>query len=165
MWSVERGRPVKVAALIVNILAALAALGGMFVYALGSTFICVDVCPSVSSASQQLPVVAGVTLGPGILLSLAACILSMLYVRSQGRPVWFVLTLVTPLAVGATIVTLLLLLGGSLTPVAVSGPADVAPADRQVSVTWLTATTYAVIPLLVWPLVSLAAALTRRNAG
>jgi hypothetical protein len=155
----------KLAALILSILALLATLGGMFAYGVGAAFICFDVCPPVSSASQQLPILTAATLGPGYLLSLAAWIVGLLYIRGQGRVAWFIVLMVTPLVVVAAIVALLLIVGGSLAPVAVAGPAEVAPTDRQISVDWLTATTYAIIPLIAWPIVSLAAALTRRKAS
>ena len=149
----------RLAAILLGIFALLAIAGGIFAYWIGSAFLCVDVCPPVSFAEQQLPVLAAFTLGPGLLLSLAAWILSLLYVWSQGRTTIFIALLTTPLIVAIAGVLILLLAGGSLTPVAVSGPPEVAPADRQISSEWLDVTRYAVLPLLLWPLVSFLAAL------
>ena len=119
----------RIAAIILGVLALLASAGGIFAYWIGSAFICVDVCPPVSFASQQLPVLAAFTLGPGILLSLAAWILSLLYVRSQGRWTFFIALIVTPVAVAIAVALILYLAGGSFTPVANAGPSDVAPAN------------------------------------
>lgn len=139
----------------------LAIAGGVFVYWIGSAFICVDACPPISSANQQLPVLVAITLGPGLLLSLSAWILSLLYTRSQNRPRFFIAIIATPVAVALALALILYITGGSFTPVAVSGPLEVAPASRQISSDWLNATRYAVIPLIIWPLVSFIAALPR----
>ena len=151
----------RITAILLGGLALLAIAGGIFVYWLGSTFICVDVCPPISSANQQLPVLVAVTLGPGLLLSLAAWILSLLYTRSQNRPRFFIAIILTPVAAALAVALILYITSGSFTPIAVSGPPEVAPASRQISSDWLNATRYAVIPLIIWPLVSFIAALPR----
>ncbi len=147
-------------AIILSALAVFALGAGMFAYWIGSAFICFDVCPPVSLAGQLLLRVVGVTLCPGLLLSLTACILSLTVLRAQGRSTAFLVSLMTPFVVIAVAALILYIAGGSLTPVA-AGPADVAPANRQVSSDWINATRYAVMPLVIWPLVSLIAILLR----
>ena len=150
----------RIAAIILSALALVATAAGIFFYWIGSAFICFDVCPPVSFAGQRILSAAALTLGPGLLLSLAACILSLIALRAQGRSTAFVIALATPFVVIALAALILYIGGGSLTPVA-AGPTDVAPANRQVSFDWLNATRYAVMPLVIWPLVSLIAALLR----
>lgn len=150
----------RIAAIILGALALVATAAGIFFYWIGSALICLDVCPPVSSAGQQLSSAAALSLGPGLLLSLAACILSLIALRAQGRSTAFIVTLATPFVAIALAALVLYIAGGSLTPVA-AGPTDAAPADRQVSSDWINATRYAVMPLVIWPLVSFIAALLR----
>ncbi|HEU0026666.1 MAG TPA: hypothetical protein VFQ25_06075 [Ktedonobacterales bacterium] len=151
----------RIAAIILGALALVATAGGIFFYWIASAFICFDVCPPVSFVGQRLSSAAALSLGPGLLLSLAACILSLLALRAQGRSTAFLVTLAAPFVVIIAAVLILYVAGGSLTPVAVSGPPEVAPANRQVSSDWLNATRYAVMPLIIWPLVSFIAVLLR----
>jgi hypothetical protein len=150
----------RIAAIILGVLALIATAVGIFFYWIGSALICLDACPPVSSVGPQLLRAAALSLGPGLLLSLAACILSLAVLRAQGRSTAFIVTLVTPFVAIALAALILYIAGGSLTPVA-AGPADVAPANRQVSSDWVNATRYAVMPLVIWPLISLIAALLR----
>lgn len=151
----------RIAAIIVSVLALIAMAGGVFFFWIVSAFMCFDVCPSVTFAGQQLPRIIALTLGPGVILSLAAWIISLLYTRANGRSAVFIVTLIAPIVLAIAVILILLLAGGSLTPVAVSGPPEVAPANRQVSIDWLDVTRYAVMPLVIWPLISLIVAIPR----
>ncbi len=153
----------RLAAIIVSVLAIVTMAGGIFMFWIVSAYMCFDVCPSVTSAGQQLPRIIALTLGPGFLLSLAAWVLSLFYTRSQGLAPVFIASIVTPIAVAIAVALILYFAGGSFAPLAVSGPPEVAPADRQVSSDWLNVARYAVMPLVIWPLVSLIAALLRSS--
>ena len=145
----------KIAAIIFGALAFVATAGGVFLFWVSSAFVCFDVCPPVSLAGRQLTGAAALTLGPGLLLSLAAWILTLIALRAEGRSAAFLVTLLTPVVVIIVAALTLYIAGGSFAPVANSGPPEVAPADRQVSSDWISATRYAAIPLIIWPLVSL----------
>ncbi len=149
----------RITSIILSPLAAFALIAGMFAYWIGSVVICIDACPSVSLAGQPLLRVVGVTLGPGQLLALAACIVSLLVLRAQDRSTTFLVALMAPFIVFAVAALVLYIVGGSLTPVAAAGWESVAPPDRQVSPDWINATRYAVMPIVIWPLVSLIALL------
>jgi hypothetical protein len=151
----------RLAAIILSVLAFFALGAGIFFYWVGSAFICFDVCPPVSSAGQQLLRVVTVSLGPGLLLALAAWITGLLYLRAGGRRGAYIATLVTPLVLVAVVALIMLLAGGSLTPVAVAGPPEIAPAYRQLSSDWLNVTRYAVTPLAIWAVVIFIAVLLR----
>ena len=84
-----RGRVMRLTSVILSALAFFTLVGGVYFYWIGSAFICFDNCPPVSIASQQLLRLVAVALGPGLLLSFAAWILSLLYTRSQNRPPFY----------------------------------------------------------------------------
>lgn len=154
----------KLAALIVSILAIMGVAVGVFVYWIGSALVCVDVCPPVSSAGQQVGSVFAVTLGPGLLLTLVAMALTLLAARGEGHGALRGALIASPFVAAIAALAVLLLAGGSLTPVA-AGPVDVPLDARQVSSDWMNATRYAVLPLLVWPLMTLVATIASVRRG
>ncbi len=151
----------RIAAIILGGLALAGTATGIFFYWIGSAFICFDVCPPVSSIGPQLLRAAALSLSPGLLLSLAAWILSLITLRAGGRSTAFLVTLLTPIIVIIAAALTLSIAGGSFTPVAVSGPPEVAPAGRQVSTDWINATRYAAAPLVIWPAATCIAILSR----
>jgi hypothetical protein len=142
----------KVAALVWCILALLTGLVCWVAYLIGLLAICFDTCLPVSSATPQLFAIAGVTLGPGILVSLLAWILSLLYLRGQRRGIWFRILAITPLMAVVAAIPILYLTGHSLIPVADFGEPGVVFPQPLIDRNWLSATAYAIIPLMIaWP--------------
>jgi hypothetical protein len=152
---------VKAAALVWSILAIVAGAVCWFAFDFGLLTICFDACLPVSRAVPQLFIVAGVTLGPGILVSLLAWILGLFYLRSQGRAVWFRILVGTPLVAVVAMLPIMYLTGHSLAPTTeYSAPQPLI--DRH----WLAGPLYAIIPLMIaWPITCLIAALTRQRVS
>lgn len=151
----------RLTAIILSVLAFFALVSSIFIYWFGSAFFCFDVCQPASSVGPQLLRLGAMIFGPGLIISLVAWIFALLYVRAEGHTIAFIVILATPFVVVAVAALIMLLAGGSLTPVAVSGPPEVALAERQLSADWLNVTRYAVAPLFIWPVVTFIAALPR----
>jgi hypothetical protein len=100
-------------------------------------------------------------LGPGLLLSLAASVVSILAMRADGRTTALIVTSAAPLIALVAVALLMYFVAGSFTPLANPGPPEVAAVDRQLSQTWLSGVSYAVIPLVFWPLATFLATLIR----
>lgn len=148
---------VRVAAIILGILALIAMAAGIFFYWIGAALICFDVCPSAASAGQSLSRMVLITLVPGLVVSFVAWILSLNLARVEDRSAAFLITLVAPIAVAITGAAILYIAGGSFTPVSVSD----SPGYSHVSAQWVSATSSAITALVLWPLVSLITALMR----
>ncbi|HEU0026665.1 MAG TPA: hypothetical protein VFQ25_06070 [Ktedonobacterales bacterium] len=148
----------RTAAIILSVLALTVTALGMLAYVYGESFLCFSRCPSVSSAGEAVVVWGAIALGPALLLSLVAWILSLLLARARGRSTAFIVTLMTPIAVIAAGALILYLIGG-VAPVAAAGDMTFPPADRQVSDGWVGASFVAPGPLIIWPLVSFVVAL------
>jgi hypothetical protein len=153
----------KIAALVWSVLAIAAALIACIAYQLGLATICFDVCLPLSAAGPELAHVITGTLGPSVLCSLLAWILSLFYLYGQRRRVWFSVLAVTPLIVVLAALLTLYLTAGSLTPIADTS-LTIVPPEPLISRSWLSDTPGAIIWLAVWPIMSFLAALTRQQA-
>lgn len=151
----------RLTAIILAALATLALAGGIFGYWIGVGLTCFDVCPPAATFTGTWLRMLAIFLGPGLLLSLAATVFAVLSLVASGRTTATFIAVAAPVVAVVAADLILLIVAGSLTPLASAGPSDVAEAQRQLSQPWLGATSYAVIPLLIWPLATFLAVLIR----
>jgi hypothetical protein len=151
----------RLTAIILAGLATLAVAGGIFGYWVGAAFTCFDVCPPAATFSGTWLRMLAIFLGPGLLLSLGATGFAILSLVSEGRTTATFVVVAAPIVAVVAMDLILIFVAGSLAPLATAGSPDVAEAQRQLSQPWLGGTSYAVIPLIVWPLATCLAALIR----
>jgi hypothetical protein len=151
----------RLTAIILAAIATLAIMAGIFGYWLGTAFACFDVCPPASTFTPTWLRMIAIFLGPGFILSLAATVFTILAARADGRTTTLIVAIVAPIIAVVALALIMYFFAGSFTPLANSGPPEVAEAARQLSQAWLNGTAYAVIPLVFWPLATFLAVLIR----
>lgn len=155
----------KMAAIILSIVGALAVPVCLVAYYIGTLFICFDTCSSLTDAYWQWPLLYVISASPAILLSLAAWWLGMRYLLSQRSNIVFRILTLAPLPAVALVLITLYISAGSVVPVADTTLAIATPVPL-VSRDWLAHTYSAIIPLVAWPIICLViVALTPQRAN
>jgi hypothetical protein len=148
----------RIAAIIPAALGAIALYIGIFLNWIGTLLNCFGSCPPIDGFADRWLASVALFLGPGVALTFVASILAILALRADRRRAGVVVAIAAPVVTAALVALILLLGGGSLTPVAGAPAPD---GTALVSGAWMSAASYAAIPLALWPLTTFATLLFR----
>lgn len=149
----------RVVALIVAAIAALATDTGIFVYWIASDLACLSSCPPATGYTTIWLNGVATLLGPGLLAALVATVLAILSLGAQRRTAALIVVIATPLVIALAVVLIMQFVVGGLTPVAAGPLAEDPTSGPLVSLHWLQDQIFGALPLALWPFVTFLTAL------